>query len=335
MTTIKPSKPYILDTDRIQIKIRNPMDGKFISKSFKYSDYGGTKEGAMEASKKWSSDVQLLIDEKNKLNPLPIKKRKERQPEKKLLLDIQDRKEFLGVLNPSDPTQPQPIQQSQPQAQPQAQSQIKPQIEKKAFPFKTWIPDKTGASLVITAKSKAGKTSFLHQIVKNLPSDMIKVVISPNVHTSIYDSMRKKCVFSPVFDSRIIKMAQRINQKTKNHYRFIFILDDCIDEKSNSTLLKMFLILRNSNISAILSVQSTMLVNKLVRGNANNILLGRLSGEESIMDSFRKFLVNYKSDLNIKSDSDVVPVYDALTDNYNFIYVNTLKDKIYTTNKDM
>jgi hypothetical protein len=97
----------------------------------------------------------------------------------------------------------------------------------------------------------------------------------------------------------------------------------------------MFLILRNSNISAILSVQSTMLVNKLVRGNANNILLGRLSGEESIMDSFRKFLVNYKSDLNIKSDSDVVPVYDALTDNYNFIYVNTLKDKIYTTNKDM
>jgi hypothetical protein len=337
MTTIKPSKPYILDTDRIQIKIRNPMDGKFISKSFKYSDYGGTKEGAMEASKKWSDDVQQLINEKNKLNPLPMKKRKERQPEKKLLLDIQDRKEFLGVLNPmSDPTQlqPQPIQQSQPQAQPQAQSQIKPQIEKKAFPFKTWIPEKTGASLVLMAKSKAGKTSFLHQIVKSLPKDMIKIIISPNIHTSIYDSMRNKCVYSPVFDSRIIKMAQRINQKTKNFYRFCFILDDCIDMKSNSTLLKMFLTLRNSNISAILSVQSTMLVNKLVRGNANFLLLGRLSGEESIMDTFRKFLVNYKSDLGIKSDSDVVPVYDGLTDNYRFIYVNTLKDKIYSTSKD-
>jgi hypothetical protein len=332
MTTIKPSKPYITNSDRIQIKIRNPMDGKFISKSFKYSDYGGTKEGAMDASKKWSDDVQQLIDQKNKLNPLPIKKRKERQPEKKLLEDIEDRKAFLEKniqpqpMQPMQPMQPQPMQPMQPVQQ-------KPQLERKPFP-KNWIPEKTGASLVITAKSKAGKTSFLHQIVKNLPSDVIKVVISPNVHTSIYDSMRKKCVYSPVFDSRIIKMCQRINQKTKNHYRFCIILDDIVDEKSNSTLLKMFLTLRNSNISAILSVQSTMLVNKLVRGNCNYILLGRLSGEESIHDTYKKFLVNYKSDLGIKSDSDVVPVYDSLTENYRFIYVNTLKDKIYSTSKD-
>jgi len=334
MATIKPSKPYITNSDRIQIKIRNPMDGKFISKSFKYSDHGGTKEGAMEASKKWSEDVQQLIDEKNKLNPMPMKKRKERQPEKKLLQDIEDRKEFLekNIQPIQQIIQPQPVANGYSGAiQP---IQQKPQLESKPFP-KNWIPEKTGASLVITAKSKAGKTSFLHQIVKNLPSDMIKVVISPNVHTTIYDSMRKKCVYSPVFDSRIVKLCQKINQKTKNHYRFCIILDDVIDEKTNSTLLKMFLTLRNSNISAILSVQSTMLVNKLVRGNANYILLGKLSGEESIMDTFRKFLIGYKSDLNIKSDSDVVPVYDRLTDNYNFIYVNTLKDKIYTTNKDL
>jgi len=343
MTTIKPSKPYITNSDRIQIKIRNPMDGKFISKSFKYSDHGGTKEGALEASKKWSEDVQKLIDEKNQLNPLPMKKRKEREPEKKLFQDIEDRKAFLGkniqpqpVANGySGPIQPQPVANGYSGAMQQPiQQTIQPQLEKKAFP-KNWIPDKTGASLVITAKSKAGKTSFLHQIVKNLPSDIIKVVISPNVHTSIYDSMRKKCIYSPVFDSRIIKMAQKINQKTKNHYRFCIILDDIVDQKSNSTLLKMFLTLRNCNISAILSVQSTMLVNKLVRGNANYILMGKLSGEESIHDTFRKFLIGYKSDLGIKSDSDVVPVYDALTDNYNFIYVNTLKDKIYTTNKDL
>jgi hypothetical protein len=333
MTTIKPSKPYITNSDRIQIKIRNPMDGKFISKSFKYSDYGGTKEGAMEASKKWADEVQQLIDQKNQLNPLPMKKRKERQPEKKLLLDIQDRKEFLERTQPQEQIQLQPVAVGYSGAMQPQPVQQKPQLESKPF-AKNWIPEKTGASLVITAKSKAGKTSFLHQIVKNLPSDIIKVVISPNIHTSIYDSMRKKCVYSPVFDSRIIKLCQKINQKTKNCYRFCIILDDVIDEKTNSTLLKMFLTLRNSNISAILSVQSTMLVNKLVRGNCNYILLGKLSGEESIMDTFRKFLIGYKSDLNIKSDSDVVPVYDALTDNYRFIYVNTLKDKIYSTSKD-
>jgi hypothetical protein len=214
-------------------------------------------------------------------------------------------------------------------------SKMSPPLATKPFPFKSWIPESTGASLVIMAKSKAGKTSFLHQIVKSLPKDIIKVVISPNIHNSIYDSMRNKCVYSSAFDSRIVKLCQKINQKTKNHYRFCIILDDLIDEKSNSTLLKMFLILRNSNISAILSVQSTMLVNKLVRGNANHILLGKLSGEESINDTYRKFLINYKSDLGIKSDSDIVPVYDYLTKDYNFIYVNALKERIYTTNKDM
>ena len=130
-------------------------------------------------------------------------------------------------------------------------------------------------------------------------------------------------------------MCQKINQKTKNHYRFCIILDAIVDEKSNSTLLKMFLTLRNSNISAILSVQSTMLVNKLVRGNCNNILLGKLSGEESIHDTYRKFLINYKDELGIKNESDIVPTYDALTKDYNFIYVNALKERIYSTNKDL
>lgn len=331
---MKKSKPYITGEDRIQVKVRNPANGKFISKTFKYTDHNG-KEGAIEASKKWSEEVQKLIDEKNTLDGIPTKPRKQQEPEKKLLREIESKKSLFpqDQLVAPVPMMNPPVIPLDPITHMPLTSQ--PQLDKKPFPYKSWIGDKTGSSLVLMAKSKAGKTSFLHQIVKSLPKDIIKIVISPNIHTSIYDSMRNKCVFSPIFDSRIIKLCQKINQRTKNHYRFVIIMDDVIDEKSNSSVLKMFLTLRNSNISAILSVQSVFLVNKMIRGNANYVLLGKLSGEEAILDTYKKFLVNYKSDLKIKHESDIVPTYDSLTKDYEFIFLNNLKERIYLTNKDI
>lgn len=325
----KPAKPYVTGQDRLVVKIRNPVDGKFTSKSFKFSDYDNDRTKAEEASKQWSVAIQKMIDEKNSLMPVVPKIRKQRSP--KLKFQIEGLKEVRA-------TEPQPAtaqpQVSQPQTQPTI-SQPSISLQQKAFPFASWIPDKTGSSLVIMAKSKAGKTSFLSKIVKNLPKDIIKIVISPNIHNDIYTSMKNKCVYTPEFNVDLIKLCQRINQKTKNHYRFCIILDDVIDEKSNTMVLKMFLTLRNSNISCILSIQSTMLINKVIRGNANYILLGKLSGEESILDTYKKFLINYKDDLKIRSDRDIIPAYDALTKDYNFIFVNSLKEKIYQTNNKL
>jgi hypothetical protein len=209
------------------------------------------------------------------------------------------------------------------------------QLPKKPFPFEKWIPEKTGASLVIVSKSKGGKTSFLKKIVSNLPKNIICILITPNFQNEIYESMKKKAVVSPVYDPRIIKLCQKINQKTKNEYKFLILLDDVIDQKNNSSLLKAFLTLRNANISVILSVQSTMLVSKLVRNNTNHVLLGKLQGEEAIKDAYQKFLSNYSSELGVKKQDDIYKIYNDLTEDYNFIYCNNLKEKIYQTNKSL
>lgn len=322
----KPAKPYITGQDRIVVKIRNPVDGKFTSKSFKFSDYDNDRSKAEAASKEWSVAIQKMIDEKNSLMPVVPKVRKQRSL--KIETQIEGLKEIRGVES-------QPTQQVAQQPTPQPTIQPTTRLPQKAFPYSSWIPDKTGSSLVIMGKSKSGKTSFLSKIVKNLPKDIIKIVISPNIHNEIYSSMKNRCVYSPEFNVDLIKLCQRINQKTKNYYRFCIILDDVIDEKSNTMVLKMFLTLRNSNISVILSVQSTMLINKLIRGNANYILLAKLSGEESILDTYKKFLINYRDDLKIRSDRDIVPTYDSLTKDYNFIFVNSLKEKIYQTNNKL
>lgn len=329
----KPAKPYVTGQDRLVVKIRNPVDGKFTSKSFKFSDYDNDRTKAEAASKEWSVAIQKMIDEKNALLPVVPKVRKQRSP--KLKLQIEGLKEIRGVDSQPATAESQLTQQVVQPTPQQPTTQPTISLPQRPFPYSSWIPDKTGSSLVIMAKSKAGKTSFLSKIVKNLPKDIIKIVISPNIHNDIYTSMKNRCVYTPEFNVDLIKLCQRINQRTKNHYRFCIILDDVIDEKSNTMVLKMFLTLRNSNISCILSIQSTMLINKVIRGNANYILLGKLSGEESILDTYKKFLINYKDDLKIRSDRDIVPTYDALTKDYNFIFVNSLKEKIYQTNNKL
>jgi hypothetical protein len=327
----KSAKPYLTNEDRIQMKVRNPLDGKFVSKSFKYSDHNG-KDGAIEASKKWAEDVAKLIDEKNQMvTDNKAKTRKEQTPEAKLKREIEEMRSNnvpMGHII----TQPHPMVHQEAIYNPQGPATL--DIKSKAFPT-NWIPDRTGASLVLIGKSKSGKTSFLKKIVSHLPKDMIKIVISPNIHNDIYESMRNKCIYSPTFDPQIVKLCQKINQKTKNHYRFCVVMDDLIDLKSNTTLLKMFLTMRNSNISTILSLQSPMLVNKLVRGNVNYALLTKQNNQESIEDSYNKFMSNFSQDLGIKKREDIVPVYNKLVEDYNFIYINFLKDKIYRSNKSL
>lgn len=303
--------------DRIIIKIRNPYDNKYIQKTFKYNDYDASASKAEEEAEKWKKETLALLIQKNQLEGKTEIIKTGPNPKKKL----------QNLVNSSSESQP---------IQGQTNSSIPSlNIKKKKFPFETWIPTKTGASLTIIARSKGGKTSLLKRVVSELPKDIIKIVITPNLQNNIYDSMKKKSIFSPIFDSRIIKLIQRINQKTKNHYRFVVILDDLIDLKHNSQVLKMFLTLRNANISAVISLQSPLLCNKMLRGNTNYLLLGKLTNEENIKDAYSKFLSNYSDQLGIRKSEDIYKIYNELTDDYNFIYVNNLKEKIYQTNKSL
>lgn len=327
--------------DRILIKIRNPYNNQYIQKSFRYDLYA-SKEIAEQEAQKWKEETLALLKEKNQLmgNTQPITTGSDAK--KKLSKQVEQMRTKNANLN-SDQSQIQPQEQNPVKTLDTYQRPVHSminiervnQLQKKPFPYDKWIPQNTGASLVLVSKSKGGKTNFLKKIISKMPKDVIAVVITPNFQNEVYDAMKRRAVFSPIFDSSIVKLCQKINQKTKNHYKFLICLDDIIDQKNNSSVLKTFLTLRNANISVILSVQSTMLVNKLVRNNANYVLLGKLQGEEAIKDAYQKFLSNYASDLAVKKQDEIYKIYNDLTDDFNFILVNNLKERIYQTNKSL
>jgi hypothetical protein len=44
---------------------------------------------------------------------------------------------------------------------------------------------------------------------------------------------------------------------------------------------------------------------------------------------------NFSGELGVKKREDIVPIYSKLVEDYSFIYINFLKDKIYRTNKSL
>lgn len=188
-------------------------------------------------------------------------------------------------------------------------------------------PQKTGgASFCMIASTRAGKTTMLKYILEKYFEKHITILMSNSIHAPIYKEI-EDCIKSPVYSPRLIKEGYEINRKVNNHYPFLFVLDDVVDKKFDKELLKLLTIYRNSGISAIISVQSPILLNSASRGNINFVLLGRLNSDESIEKVVRMYLMSH---LKGRID-DKVRTYKELTEGHHFFVVNNLSGEVFRT----
>jgi hypothetical protein len=185
-------------------------------------------------------------------------------------------------------------------------------------------PQKTGGvSIGLIGSTRSGKTTLLKHLIKKYFDEHIPILMSNSIHAPIYKEI-EDCVQSPIYSPCIIKEGYEINRKCDNHYPFLFILDDVVDKKFDKELLKLFTIYRNSGLSAIVSVQSPILLNSASRGNINFVMLGRLNSDESIEKVVRMYLMSY---LDGKMD-EKVRAYKRLTEGHHFILVNNIEGEV-------
>jgi hypothetical protein len=156
------------------------------------------------------------------------------------------------------------------------------------------------------------------------------VLMSNSIHAPIYKEI-DDCIKSPLYSPRIIKEGYEINRKTKNHYPFLFVLDDVVDKKFDKELLKLLTIYRNSGLSCIISIQSPILLNSASRGNLNFVLLGKLNSDESIEKVVRMYLMSF-----LKGRvEDKIREYKALTEGHHWFLVNNLTGEVFRTKIDV
>jgi len=200
-----------------------------------------------------------------------------------------------------------------------------PELEDREF--KIVLPTNGGISFCLLGSTRAGKSTFLNYLLEKYFDKHFKVLMSNSIHNPIYAETEVD-VKSPVYHGKLVNEAYMINKKTDNKYDMMMILDDVVSAKFDKDLLKLLAIYRNSNLSAIVSIQSPVLLNSATRGNLNVVLLGKCNSEEQIEKIIKMYLNSY---LNGRNMTEKIREYKRLTEDYHWICINNLEGSVYRT----
>lgn len=197
--------------------------------------------------------------------------------------------------------------------------------------FKLILPDpKTtgGCSVLMIGSTRCGKTTCLKHILAKYFKQHVGAIFSESAKAPAYQDMKYpllplSCVFMP----ELIRASYHVNMETKNHYPFLYVLDDVPLVKNDKQLLKMLTIYRNSNISAITCMQSPTLLNPTCRSNFNFVLLFKQNTTGQIEAVVKTFLRGYFPEK--WNYEQKIEAYRRLTEDHHFIFIDNLAGTIY------
>ena len=197
-------------------------------------------------------------------------------------------------------------------------------MEDREFTFK--LPENGGVSCCFLGSTRSGKTTFLKYLLDECFDKHFKVLMSNSIHAPIYKDM-KDIVKSPIYIPKLIREGYEINKGTNNKYSLLYILDDVISAKFDKQLLNLLAIHRNSNLSAIISIQSPILLNSATRGNLNYVFLGRMNSDEQVEKTIRMYLTSYLPG----KMTEKIRRYRDMTEDHHWIVIDNLTGDVYRT----
>ena len=163
-------------------------------------------------------------------------------------------------------------------------------------PFNLQAPpvESGGCSVLMLGSGRSGKTTALKYIIDNYFNKHCGVLFSQSAKAQAYSQMKYPLLpLSCAFIPELMNDAYHINKETKNHYPFLFVLDDCPLAKNDKELLKLLTIYRNSGISGIVCVQSPTLLNPTCRSNFTFTMLFKQNSTEQVEQTIKGWLRGY------------------------------------------
>lgn len=151
------------------------------------------------------------------------------------------------------------------------------ELDLKKFGAKSiFEPEESAKTTCFLASSFMGKTTLLVQEMNKLdPKAYDRIVLfTESTSSEPLKKLNPKLqvqVFN-VFVPSIVKFLKDINDKTKNKFKFLVILDDVIELK-NKMFNKMILTMRNAGISTVCLIQYSKLLNPACRSSFHDIYI--------------------------------------------------------------
>lgn len=149
---------------------------------------------------------------------------------------------------------------------------------------------------VFLAPSFSGKTTLmvteLNKLTRAQLAEYDKILLFTESTSSaplkkLDKKVREKMMIYDRFVPQFVRILKKINTVTKNRFRFLLLLDDCIDLKGG-ILIKLVLTLRNANISTVISIQYSKLLSRSQRQSIHDYYMINMKLEdlEYLMSGF-------------------------------------------------
>lgn len=219
---------------------------------------------------------------------------------------------------------------------------IKGPIERTKFKLILNPGTDTTTTAIIGSSFAAGKTTIMMKAVlpnfygngkkqkKMRGKDYINILFCDNPGIKLYDNYDDliQCRGFDKPQQDIISDIQDVQIGTKNKYRISLYVDDILNVNHSKMIDKMFLTLRNLEISSCICVQYLYMISKKCRSNIQNLIFCKLLSNESIQNVLDVYLDTYFTNFGYPK-KDHINLYRQLTDDFNFIHLHQGSNQIF------
>lgn len=206
---------------------------------------------------------------------------------------------------------------------------------------------KNGVTFALIGSSGCGKSSiirkvFIDQLFTKVAKEedkkeFIIQVFTESSKSDAFDGLAKdKNILMDCkgLDEDIINWAYHMNEKYDKKYNFMFILDDVLDVRFKKLVRSMFLTMRNTNISSLISLQYPNLIPKSVRTSVYFTILFFFAQNEGIELAVRGWMTPYLTGRNIEEKILQYRTWTNGADGHQMFLLDNLNHKCYYVNAE-
>lgn len=200
---------------------------------------------------------------------------------------------------------------------------------------------KNGVTFAMMGSSGCGKSTVIKDVFidKVFGKDATKArgekqfmiqIMTQSAKSDAFKKLKKDVlVDSKGLDEDNINFCYQMNENYDKKYNFMFILDDVLDIRHKDLLQRMFLTMRNTNISSMVSLQYPKLIPPSIRTSVYFALFFMFNNDEAIEIAVRGWLARYFPGKTIKEKIGCYHEWVSGADGHNFFLVDNLGHKAY------